>query len=332
MYQVLFFGVVLSMLTVGIGMMPGKAAAAEINVQTNQVLPPGGNGCTLLPATSFTPYEYNGALDSFEFTVPDASYVAITGSVGNTPLSFLQMTRKIDASGNLRVHVDIPSMSLTNTIPIQIILMSSPPGQPTCLSIASMTVGSGPTLPGPVSQTAPSAPVTSIPSNPTNNPTYTNPTPAPAGTSMTPISKGGTSGTSGNTATATSIPGGTSSTAAGSVLNNSMQNPLKALCATQSGAYRLWLVLLVLYVLLIGALLWAEWPLSWDWIRMPEWITAGILVPFILLMGFWYFSVSCRAGWFVPVIAIIIALAGLFAAFWNHPRVTQLLLIEDSNV
>ena len=321
----LFFVLVaVGMFAFSIGMMPGKAAAAEIiNVQTRQVLPPGGNSCPLLPASSFTPYIYNNALDSFEFTIPDASYVAITGTAGNTPLSFFVMARKIDSSGNLRVHVDIPSMSLTNTVPIQITLLSSPPGKPTCLSVVSMTIGSGP-LQGPIPQVNPQA----TPSIPASAPSSSM-SPAPAGTSMnTPNSAGTTM--SNATATQTSASGTGNAAVAGSVVNT-MQNPIAGLCATQSAAYRLWLLLLVLYVLLVGALLWAEWPLSWAWIRTPEWLAAGILVPFILLLGFWYFSDSCRAGWFVPVIAIIIALAGLFAAFWNHPRVTQLLLIEDTN-
>jgi hypothetical protein len=50
----------------------------------------------------------------------------------------------------------------------------------------------------------------------------------------------------------------------------------------------------------------------------------------LLLLGFWYVSAACRAALWMPLVAFLIAILGLLAAFWNHPRVTQLLLTKDS--
>jgi hypothetical protein len=111
-----------------------------------------------------------------------------------------------------------------------------------------------------------------------------------------------------------------------------MQSKLRDLCASEASAYRLWLILLVLFTLIVGALLWAEFPMSMPWARTPERIATLILVLLLLLLGFWYFSVACRAALWMPLVAFLIALLGLLAAFWNHPRVTQLLLIQDSNL
>ena len=76
--------------------------------------------------------------------------------------------------------------------------------------------------------------------------------------------------------------------------------------------------------------MWAEFPMSLSWARTPERIATIILVLLLLLLGFWYFSVSCRAALWMPLVAFLIAVLGLLAAFWNHPRVTQLLLIQET--
>ncbi|MEK7099589.1 MAG: hypothetical protein AAB883_00395 [Patescibacteria group bacterium] len=121
----------------------------------------------------------------------------------------------------------------------------------------------------------------------------------------------------------------TTSTATGSVVST-FQNPLKNVCSSDTSAYRLWLILLVLYMLIVGALLWAEFPMSLPWARTPERIASIILVLLLLLLAFWYFSISCRAALWMPLVAFLVAVLGLLAAFWNHPRVTQLLLIQET--
>ena len=93
----------------------------------------------------------------------------------------------------------------------------------------------------------------------------------------------------------------------------------------------MWVILLVLYALLVGAALWAEFPMSVSWARTPERVATGILVLLLALLAFWYFSTSCRAAIWMPLLAFLIAVLGLLAAFWNHPRVTQLLLMQEKN-
>jgi cytochrome bd-type quinol oxidase subunit 2 len=109
-----------------------------------------------------------------------------------------------------------------------------------------------------------------------------------------------------------------------------MQNSLRNVCASDTSAYRLWLILLVLYALIVGAALWAEFPMSMAWARTPERIATIILGLLLLLLAFWYFSISCRAALWMPLMAFLIAVLGLLAAFWNHPRVTQMLLIQET--
>jgi len=53
-------------------------------------------------------------------------------------------------------------------------------------------------------------------------------------------------------------------------------------------------------------------------IRSQEWIAAMIVVPFLVLFGIWYFAESCRVSAWVPIIATLVALAGLAAAFWDR--------------
>ena len=109
-----------------------------------------------------------------------------------------------------------------------------------------------------------------------------------------------------------------------------MQSTLNNLCASEASAYRLWLILLVLFALVVGAALWAEFPMSVPWARTPERIATLILILLLVLLGFWYLSAACRAAMWMPLVAFLIAILGLLAAFWNHPRVTQLLLTQDS--
>jgi hypothetical protein len=42
------------------------------------------------------------------------------------------------------------------------------------------------------------------------------------------------------------------------------------------------------------------------------------VVPFLLLFGLWYFVESCRTSAWIPVLATVIALGGLSAAFWER--------------
>lgn len=300
---------------------PLKTSALEVSThmstQTGQVVPPGGSACGPVSATTFTPYIYDGALHSFEFTLPDASYVGLLGSVGDTSIPFWLTTRRVDASGNLRIHVDVETTPVRGTLPLQVSLLSARTGQPVCLSVVSMTVvGSGPVAlqnkPVTVTQPAPTI-VENASTSPSSSPTLAVTVPRTS---------------SGTAPWTTSTQRGTTSATSSSVVST-MQNALQNLCASDAGAYRLWLILLVLFTLVVGAALWAEFPMSMPWARTPERVAMIILGLLLLLLGFWYFSVSCRAALWMPLLAFLIAVLGLLAAFWNHPRVTQLLLIQD---
>ena len=307
-YQLLLFVLAATTFAVLLAAFPVKASALETSVvttQTTQVLPVGGNSCAPITATNFTPYIYEGALHSFEFTLPDASYVAVLGSMGNTSLPFQLMSRRVSSSGMLRIHVDVKTTPIVGTLPLKVTLLSARSGSPVCLTVVSMTVGSGPVT---------------IPANPVVNTVPTTPSTVSAAPAPKPSPVP-------STTTAQQVL--TTTSTAGSVVST-LQNPLRNVCASDAGAYRLWLILLVLYTLIVGLALWAEFPMSMAWARTPERIATIILVFLLLLLAFWYFSISCRAALWMPLLAFLIAVLGLLAAFWNHPRVTQLLLIQET--
>src|SRR3989344_5904271 len=95
---------ILAILIIGVGVValntifPSQTYAAEVSVQTAQLLPPGSNTCPLLSVSGFTPYIYDSALHAFELTIQDSSYVAIVGTVGNTSIPLNLMARRIEAS------------------------------------------------------------------------------------------------------------------------------------------------------------------------------------------------------------------------------------------
>ena len=267
---------------------PSRTFAAEVSVQTAQLLPPGGNTCATLPVSGFTPYVYDNALNSFEFALPDSSYVAVIGSVGNTSIPFQLMTRRIDASGTLHVHVDVQTTPIVGTLPISVTLLSAKgPGQPVCISV--ITTSMQPTG-GNVSKTS-AAPSTSVTKKPVT-------TAGATGTSIT-----GTLTEKGST----TLP-----------VVGSTESVLKNLCSG-GGASVLWIILLAIYALFMWLAISAEKP----WvtaIRPIEWTAVAIIVPLILLLGLWYFPENCRAQTWVPVIGILIALGAIIATYKNHPE------------
>ena len=318
-YQLLLSVFAVTALSALFAVFPMKASALEVASQTQQILPPGVNTCTPLQVSNFTPYIYENGLDSFEFTVSDTSYVAVVGSVGNTSIPFRLMTRLQGPAGSIRVHVDVDSTPIKGSLPIAITLLSAKTGQPVCASVVAVSLGSGP-----VTQTP--AP-TQTPSYPTYVPPASAPSTVPAhSTPSTPSTAPTNSSSQGNVSTGTGV------VVPPIVGGGIMKSPMERLCSSTTSAYRLWLVLLVLYAILVGGLLWLEFPMSWTWAQAPERVASAILVLLILLLGFWYFSIPCRAALWMPLVAFLIAILGLLAAFWNHPRMTQLLLIENTNL
>jgi len=287
----LLFSVVLSL------GLPVYAAAAT---NTAQLLPPGGNSCRSVSITGFTPYIYEGALHSFEFTASDASYIGIGGAVGNTSIPFNQITRRIDSNGAARIHVDVPSTQIRGSLTVGVTMLSATgASDPVCITIYSTGVASDGSAQAPAPTPAPS-PAPSPVVRPTPTPAPSTPTPAP-----TPVP----------TTTATSAPSATSTS---SIV--SLQNTLKDMCS-EGGALRIWLVLLVVYALIVVVAIVGQ-PQLPPALRSQEWIATAIVVPFLLLFAFWYFVESCRTSAWVPVIATVIALAGLSAAFWERKGTT----------
>lgn len=318
LYQLFFVSVVSILFTGMFLMIPASAFAAEITGQAVQILPQGGNSCATVSVGGFKPYIYGGSLDTFEFTVSDPSYTALVATVGNTSVPFNFMTRRVDSAGVLHILVSLNSTPVIGTLPIKITLLSAKgAGQPVCALVASASVGSGAlqTITGSGSGGAGTSGGTPTGMTATSYGAYAKATPeaGPVATEEKP--------------TVTTSPTPTASTSLlGTVAKTS--ESMKNLCASQSGAIGLWIILLALYAIIIAALLWASWPASWAWVRTAEWLTAGILTPLVILLAFWYAIASCRGTWWIPVAAFVIAIAGLFAAFWNHPRV-QLLLAEQ---
>jgi len=308
--RIAFWGLALGLLAIVMTGVPITASAAEMTSTTQQILPPGvASTCPQLSASDFTPYIYDNALNSFEFTVPNASYVAIAGSVGGNFIPFHFMTRRVSPSGTLRIHVDIATTPIDGTLPIEITLLSSPgPGQPTCISVVSMNVGSGPIQNAPTTNTAGVTPITT-PSAPTT---------------------GGSSQNSQGGEGSTTSAGGNASSSIGGMASSILRTPFDTLCASNNGAFRLWLILLGLYALLAVALVYQEWPSAWSVPRAPEWRLAGLLLPLLLLLALWYFSPVCRSSWWMPLVAAIIAAIAALIVFRDHPRMTTLLLPESS--
>ena len=277
--------------------LPIRASAAEVAVQTAQLLPPGENTCAALPIQGFTPYIYDGALHAFEFSIADSSYVAVAGSAGKIDIPFNQMTRRIETSGNLRIHADVPTIPIKAGITIRVTMLSANQAtQIVCLSIVAAMFNVEGIL---MDQPAPAW--TPEPLPPTHKPQPAVPSPIPQPPPNLPSATVSTS-------SVTESPVGQPVATA--------QNILKDVCAA-NGASRLWFVLLAIYIVLVAAAVFGQPQLPLR-LRSQEWIAAAIVVPFLLLFGLWYFAESCRVSAWVPTIATLIALVGLATAFWDR--------------
>lgn len=287
-----------------LSVFPSTTKAEVVSVQTRQLLPAGNSACTPLSAYNFTPYVYDGALHSFEFTVPDSSYVALAGTVGDTPIPFQFMTRRGDASSALRVHVDIQTTPIHGMLPLSVTLLSAQgTGQSVCMSIVIMATTA--IAPQPVATTGESGPTT------TSKPTSQEPI------SVLPSSNNQIDATDEEDASPTAseaiIPAAPGFTLA------SIQNKIVESCATTGSAMRLWVILLVMYIAAVAIATLAQ-PSTFRTYSQGQRV-ATILTPLVLLLAFWYFTESCRATLWAPVAAILIALVSLLALFWNDSRI-----------
>ena len=271
------------------------AADTSLNLSTIQLLPPGQNTCVAPSVVSFKSYVYDGSLDALEYTLTDPSYVAIAATVGDQTLPFQYMTRWMDPqNGNLRIHIDSAVSVSSAGTPVKVMLVSpGGMGRPTCALEIDTIVMPNEAL------TSTSSGTMSPPEAPTP---VSSPEPTPAvSTTPEPI----------ETAPATTVDvtatGGGATAAMGS-----MQDQIIAMCK-DGHATALWIVLLAIYVLIVGAVTFGRKQIGIE--NAVEWAAAAIVVPLLLLFGFWYLAESCRTTAWVPALSILIALAGLAATF-----------------
>lgn len=233
-----------------------------------------------MPITTVVPHVYDNELHSFDIITPDASYVAIGGSAGNAVLPFNYITRWGTPDGQVKIHADTDPMRIGQGINVSVTLLSAAGGK-TCATTVSFTV----------------LPDASYPE--TNFPVGTS---APVGSSSDGTQGGQNGGSSAPTqpASTTSAP---TTTVPGSQAGGFCEG---------RGALWLWMNLLIAYAIVVAIAALSRTPMIQ---RNPAIPVAMILVPLIVLVGFWYFSSTCRAGAWVPLLLLIIAIVGLFVAF-----------------
>lgn len=296
----------LRMASMGVGALalvalavPVFASAQTASIETRVLIPNGNTVCPPVFAQDVHPYVYDGDLDSFDVTLSDPAYVSVLGSVGDTPISLRYMTRRINADGSLRIHVDVESTRVGSSLPVSLTLLSAKAQSPVCISVLSFNVtGMGivtitPTTPIP----APSAP--HAPSKPAAPSTPE----APAGPSMT--------------------DDGTSTPA---VAVWSLKDTLEKACEA-AGPYQLWFILIALYMIGVGIVAFIEPPLA----RKGMWLPiALILIPLVLLVAFWYFAPACRVALWIPFVLIAAAALGLLSALREEPNVASILQLPPA--
>ena len=289
-----------------IAVLPLSASAAQVSVNTQQILPPGGNnGCIQPVVSGFTPYIYGSGMDSFEFTIQDASYVAIAASVGNTQVSFRYMSRRIDANGGVRVHADIPSTVIGSGLPVSVTLLSSRgAGQPVCASIVSVVVTHS------QDTTARATPtVMTIQAN-------QGPSVSSKKTTTTPVE-----------APVSATPGSSSAVRSPFVIASNIRSAVANACTSAQNAARLWLILLAAFIVLTGGLYMIQPSVMAT--QSARLFAIGVVVPLVLLLGLWVLLPACRAGWWGPVAVIIVAAAGLYAAYLKNPKIAEVLMLPQ---
>lgn len=254
-----------------------SAATSPVNTQSAQLLPTGAQTCLAMPVTAVMPHVYDGQLHSFDIITPDASYVAIGGSAGNAVLPFNYMTRWGTPEGQVKIHTDTDPIRIGQGISVSVTLLSAANGK-TCVTTVAFSVlpdVSYPTTNAPTGSATPNAPTSQGPNS---------------GGSGAPTQLASTT-----SATTTIVPG---SQAGG-------------FCEGR-GALWLWMNLIIAYAIVAAIAALSRTPMV---LRNPAIPVAMILVPLILLVGFWYFSPACRAGAAVPLILLVIAIIGLLIAF-----------------
>lgn len=291
--------------------VPSLAAAQTVSINTQELLPPGQNVCQQMKVASVQPYVYGGILESFDVTISDTqnSYIGLFATIGNTAISFDSITRWAGEPSGLRIHVDTPNLRVNTGLPVKLTLLASLPGQPTCMTTIMFEVNGTyvtPTSSGAGAQT--SIGNRAQPSNTFPNvQNAASQTLSQVGNPTTASSSAPNATTSGGIGTSSSLAGASTATAnSPSVING--------ICSGNN-VYRLWFILLALYIVIVAVVVFLEPSFLGDSVLSS---TAALLVPLIALLAFWYLSAACRGASWIPVVACVIAIIGLFLAFREY--------------
>jgi hypothetical protein len=291
-------GGVSTLLLIGSLLVPVSASAST--VLPMQVLPPGtGRSCAPVTFSDIQAHVNAGHLDSFDITLSDPSYVAVSTSVDSEAIGLNYVTRWAYPDGSIKMHVDLQAIQMNRDVPVQITFMSAytdANGQGiTCMFNVPAVIEAVMVAASPVSGRG-----------------------TEGGTPST--RPGGVGSGAGATSAATSTA--TSSYNPGIV---AAMNSLGSLCA-DGGATRLWVVLLVLYVLFVFTLCAQKFQVNTS---IRDWNVGLILAVFIGLLVFWYVSAACRTGPWAPAIATLIAIVGLLYTMLKGDELSEVLLLKD---
>jgi len=270
-----------------------------------QVLPPAtGKSCSPVTFADIQAHVYSHNLDSFDITISDASYVAISTTVDNKPVAFNYISRWSNPDGSVKMHVDLQSISLTRDIPVNITFLSAHNDQSGSLITCLFNV------PAKVPAQVKSAGTTGVSPVPGVTPSSHAPRPTTKPSSGTGAPSGGTT----SAATSTRNPGIVSA-----------MTSLGNLCA-DGGATRLWVVLLVLFALFCFTLCAQRFETGTS---VRDWNIGLILAVFLGLLVFWYISAACRTGAWAPAIATLITIVALLYTMLKKDDTQEILLLKD---
>ena len=294
-------GAAIALLLLGLFVSPVSAAAST--VLPMQVLPAGtGKSCAAVTFSDVEAHVYNGNLDSFDITLSDSSYVAVSTSVDNATVGYNYVSRWAYPDGSIKMHVDLQAIRMNKDVPVAITFLSAHADENgnsiTCMFNVPATIAAIEEALGGGAPSSGQEPSTSVPP----------PRPPTSGDAGT----GEPEGTS--SATSTYNPGIVAA-----------MNSLGNLCA-DGGATRLWVVLLVLFALFTFTLSAQKFEANSS---VRDWNIGLILAVFVGLLIFWYASAVCRTGPWAPAIATLITIVGLLYSMLKTDDSQEILLLKD---
>jgi hypothetical protein len=284
-------------------LLSGPTSTFASTILPNQVLPPAmGQACAPVTFSDIQAHVYSDGLDSFDITISDSSYVAVSTTIENTPIGFNYITRWQNPDGTLKMHVDLQPTPVNRGVPVQITFLSVHPDQN----------GASVTCIFQVPATIPAATASNEGQAATGG--------APSTHVAHPQPKQGTGGQSGQHS------GSTSSQATGTNPGTvSAMSSLGNLCV-DGGATRLWVVLLVLFALFCFILCAQKFEVNSS---VRDWNIGLILAVFVALLIFWYVSAACRTAGWAPALATLITIAGLLYTMLKSDDTQEILLLKD---